>query len=106
MARFPHAPWRKRGDSPGCRSDGWICASTAPVTLAALAACTSVARTFPAFFPSPLVGEGCIGGLLPPSLDRNADTLHRLWIRSIVGESVHSLRRYYPSPLPIPPPFT
>src|SRR5437879_9521012 len=35
-----------------------------------------------AFFPSPLVGEGGIGGRRPPYLGKDADALHRLWARS------------------------
>src|SRR5258705_5571342 len=33
-------------------------------------------------FPSPLVGEGGIGGRRPPYLEKDADALHRLWTRS------------------------
>src|SRR5258705_11596780 len=32
-------------------------------------------------FPSPLVGEGAIGGRRPPYFE-DADALHRLWTRS------------------------
>src|SRR6266850_6176874 len=32
--------------------------------------------------PSPLVGEGGIGGRRPPYLEKDADALHRLWTRS------------------------
>ena len=54
------------------------------------------------FFPSPLVGEGGIGGRRPPYLEKDADALHRLWPRS-GGEtdkgSVSAERTPHPPPL-------
>jgi hypothetical protein len=52
------------------------------------------------FLPSPLVGEGGIGGLWPP-LFKNADALHRLWSRSDgeTGEG-YAASRYVATPHP------